>query len=165
MREERDGTLGKADQLEELEHPGAEGWGGRPLVDDQRLADDRADPHPGIERRVRVLEHGLHRSPIAAETVAVEPHQRRALKLDLAARRRLDVEDHPGRRRLAAPRLADEAERLARLDRERDGVHGAHESRCPSKESPAYGEVLRERRRLEERGSAHAGASSQHRLA
>ena len=64
------------------------------------------------------------------------------------------------------PRLliADEAERPAGVDRERDGVHRAHEPGLPSQDAAAQGEVLGERRRLEERRRAHAGASSQHRL-
>ena len=29
-------------------------------MDDQRLGDDRADRHAGVERRVRILKHDLH---------------------------------------------------------------------------------------------------------
>src|SRR5262249_44098681 len=42
------------------------------LVYDQRLADDRAHRHAGVQRRVRVLEDDLHVSPQVAERALVE---------------------------------------------------------------------------------------------
>src|SRR5262249_58167350 len=117
----------------------------RPLVDDEGLAHDRGDSHPGIERGVRVLEDGLYGTAIAAEPIAVEPGERDPVEADRAAGGRFDVEDHPGRGRLATARFADEAERPADLDRERDGVDGAHEPGLAPEDAAAHGKVLGER--------------------
>jgi hypothetical protein len=89
------GPLRKSDQIQELEDALAERRRIGPLVDDQRLADDRAYAHPRIEGPVRILEHGLHGSAIAPEPVAVQRRERCAVEADRAARRRLDVENHP----------------------------------------------------------------------
>ena len=50
----------------------------------------------------------------------------RAVEDDLAAGRLVQAQERAADRRLAAPRLADEPERLAALDRERDAVDRLH---------------------------------------
>src|SRR5207245_11306829 len=84
----------------------------RKLVDDERLADDRADGHPRIERRVRVLEDDLHFLPERAKRSLVERRHVATLEAHLARRRLDQSQDGAARRRLPAARFADEAEPL-----------------------------------------------------
>jgi hypothetical protein len=80
----------EADRLEQLDDPRLElGPALRQLVDDQRLADDRADRHARIERGVRVLEDDLHVARQRAQLVLAGPGDVLALEPDLA-RGRLD---------------------------------------------------------------------------
>jgi hypothetical protein len=95
-------------------------------VDHERLADDRSDRLARVQRRVRILEDHLH---LAAQRLQLSPRQvcdLLARDLDAAARRLEEPVDQARRRRLATACLADDAERLAALDVERDAVHGAH---------------------------------------
>src|SRR5206468_9955282 len=82
-----------------------------------------------------------------------------ALEADGAGRRALEAEDQLGGRRLAAARLADQPERGAGVDAERDGVDGAHQADRPAERPAAHREVLGEARHLEKRRSvAHRAA-------
>ena len=67
----------------------------------------------GIERRVRVLEDHLDPPPLGA--LALGGH-RLAGEQHLAGRRPVEADDAPAQRRLAAPRLADQPQRLAAGD-------------------------------------------------
>jgi hypothetical protein len=86
------------------------------------LEDGLADAHARVERRERVLEHGLDpRRQLAAvrrDRAAVEKHATLA--------RHQDAGDDAAEGRLAAARLADEAERLAARDGERNLAHRLH---------------------------------------
>ena len=108
-------------------------------VDQQRLADVIEDGHSWIERAERILEDHLDLRPQGTEFRAGERGQvdhaavGRAEE-DLAAGRRHRAQDAPRGRRLAAPRFADEAERLAFADREAhvvDRRHRAHDLPVP----------------------------------
>ena len=108
------------DDLEQLAGPGlALLLVPRPL-DGELLGDGVPDPHPGIERAVRVLEHGPDESPVAPRLGDAEPVQVGALEQDLAGGRPFEVEQHPRQGRLAAAGLADEAERAPLDDGEVD---------------------------------------------
>ena len=88
-------------------------------VDDQRLGQRGADRVPRVQRAVGVLEHHLH---VAAVGLARGLAHRLAADLDPAGP---GVEQEPDAlqdRGLARARLADEAEALARADREADVV-------------------------------------------
>ena len=84
------------------------------------LAHRRTRPETWIQRCVRMLEHHLHPTPksFGADQVFEPP----AVKPDLPGRRRLQADDHPTKRCLAAPRLSDEGDRLSPIDVE---VHSA----------------------------------------
>jgi hypothetical protein len=110
----------------------------------QRLGDDLADGHARVQRAVRVLEDDLQPPPHRAQLVGAELGEVAALEEDLARRRRLELQDAAPRRRLAAARLADQPQRLAAADRERDAVHRAHEAAAAAEESAADLEVLHE---------------------
>jgi hypothetical protein len=93
------------------------------LVDDERLPHDGAHGHPRVQRRIGVLEDDLQIAPEGPERPLV--HGRDVLPLEPhLARGRLDqAEDAPSGRRLAAARLSDQPQRLARVDLEGDAVH------------------------------------------
>src|SRR5207237_566147 len=61
MREEVNGTGGEPDQVEQLKDASAHLGGGERLIGDERLGDDRADPHARAERGVGVLKDRLDR--------------------------------------------------------------------------------------------------------
>src|SRR5262249_56963279 len=103
----------------------------------QRFGDDVADRHPWIQRAVRILEDHLHPAADGAQLVGAELGEIAALEDDLARRRRLELQDAPSRRRLAATRFPDEAERLAARDAERHAVDRAHEAAAPAEEAGA----------------------------
>ena len=96
------------------------------LVDLQRVADDRADPLARIQARVRILEDHLHLAAQRPQPAGAELLDRLALEDDLAGRRLEQPDDRAAERRLAAARLADEAERLALLHGEADVVDRVH---------------------------------------
>ena len=111
-------------------------------VRDRPLGEEVRDAVPRVEGRIRVLEDDLQRAPLregAAEG------QGGAVEQDLALGRDLQPREHPRERRLARSRFADERERLARAQLERDLRHG-RDAR----------EDLRERAGGEERGMLNA---------
>ena len=86
-----------------------------------------ADGHPRVEAGVRVLEDHLHPARAAAQLAcrssAVEVLPSNS---DPPAGRLVQPDDRPAGRALAAAGLADEPERLAAAQRERDAVDGPH---------------------------------------
>ncbi len=91
-------------------------------VDLQRLADDVADRHPRVERGVRVLEDHLDPAPDRPQRRGAEAGEVDAVEEDAAVARLVEPDHRLRERRLAATRLADQPERLAALDAERDAV-------------------------------------------
>ena len=79
----------------------------------ERLAEDLADRHAGVEARVGVLEDHLHALAVLAQAAPLEVSEVVALEEDAARRRADEPQDRAAGGRLAAPALADEAERLA----------------------------------------------------
>src|SRR5439155_4731380 len=98
-----------------------------------------------IQRRVGVLEHGLHRAPVGLQASAVERLEVLPLEAHDPAGRLLQEQHHLRGRGLTAARLADEPERLAGVDRERDVVDGADRADLAREEdSLLHREVLGE---------------------
>jgi hypothetical protein len=94
------------------------------VVDLERLGNDRTDRHPWVERLERLLKDDLHLGPLGPQLLAV--HRPEVLALE-GHRAGVDVqqpEHGPAERRLAAPALADDRERLALVDMERDSPQG-----------------------------------------
>src|SRR4051812_44525549 len=115
------------------------------VVDDERLADDRADRLARVQGRVRVLEDHLHVAPQRLELRARLVRDVLAAVDQLAARRLEQPRDEAGRRRLAAAGLADDAERLALDDVEAHAVDGLHGADLLAEDDPLrQGEVLDE---------------------
>ena len=97
---------------------------GSDTVDPQPFLDDPADGHAGIQGAERILKDDLH--------IAAELPQRRAravgdvfaAKVNRAARRFVQAQQRAADRRFAAAAFADESQRFAGLDGERDVIHG-----------------------------------------
>ncbi len=102
---------------------------GGDLVDPQRIGDDLEDGHARVQRRVGILEDHADVAPVRLEIAEVELRQvdRPAVPLvieDLPAGGVVGADDRAPGGRLAAARLADQAEGLALADEEVDPVHG-----------------------------------------
>ena len=118
---------------------------------------------------MRVLEDELHVAAQALQTraagrakVLAEKHHGAGVGLEQA-------QDQPRKRRLAAARFADDAERLFRLDAERDVVDRANPRVCAEQHSGADREVLpqpthREQRAAQTRISIASRSPSESRL-
>ena len=91
---------------------------GRPMIAAHALA--------RVQRRVGVLEDHLHVAPRRPQLRAAERGDVAAVELDPPRGQLGEPQQRAPQRRLAAARLADEAERLARLHLERDAVDCAH---------------------------------------
>src|SRR4029079_16644016 len=76
-----------------------------------------------VERRNRVLEDHLQSRTGASQVFTREPRHFDAVELDRTRSRVRQLHDRPTGGRLAAPRLADETERLAWLHVEADTRH------------------------------------------
>src|SRR5438093_11600737 len=105
-------------------------------MDLERLADDVADGHAWVQRRVWVLEDHLHPSPHAAHLFAAERRELDPVEDDVARGRLIELEDRAAGRGLPAPGFADEAERLALLDEEVDAVDGADGAHLALEDDP-----------------------------
>ena len=92
-------------------------------MDDERLLDDLPRPHPGIQRRIRILKNDLHVAPRRAQPAAREAEHVLAPKNHRPRCRFDQPEQAAAGRRLAAARFSDETEGLALLDIEADVVH------------------------------------------
>jgi hypothetical protein len=145
---------GQADEVQKLDRAGSGGGAPERAVQQQGFRDLVADGEDGVERRHRLLED--HRDSVAAQLsqgARVETDEVLALEQDApagdAARRlRDEAQEGKGRHRLAAARLADEAQALAWPQGEGHLLHHR---------PPAHGDgqVLDG-----EKGSAHAARQS-----
>ena len=118
----------------------------RELVDDQRLADDRAHRHARVQRCVRVLEDDLHVARQRTQLVLAQRRDILALEPDLARSRLDQTQDATPGRALAAARFADHAERFTGVDVEThavDRVHLVdHTPEHPAREQEVFDEML-----------------------
>ena len=89
-------------------------------MDRKRLADDLRDGLPRIERRIGVLEDHLHLASQRTEPTVGQVRDVLALEPDRSGCRIEETQHQAGCRRLAAAGLADDPERLASADRQRD---------------------------------------------
>ena len=93
-------------------------------VQQHRLGDELADGVARVERVERVLEDHLHLLPQVAQGAGRQPRDGLAVDLHAPARGLLEPQHAAPDGRLAGAALADERERLAALDRDRDVVGG-----------------------------------------
>jgi hypothetical protein len=93
------------------------------LVNRQGFRDNSPHPHPGIQRRKRILKDHLHLTPLYPQGFAAQPQQILAVKSDFAGVRLDQPQQHPRECGLAATALPDNRERLAGHHREADAIH------------------------------------------
>ena len=105
-------------------------------------SDGLADAHARVERGEGVLEHGLDPRRAACGRAAIDRRRRRDAR-DPALGSRMPAITRP-RVDLPQPGLADEAERLAARDRERDLAHRLHGALLDSAAEPG-GDTVAER--------------------
>ena len=106
--------------LERLRHPGAAGLAVQPEEELEWPPDDLVHALPRIERGVRVLEHELDLATDVLRPRLDGGGEDAALERDLSGERPQQPADGACDRRLAAAGFADERERLARSEVERD---------------------------------------------
>src|SRR6266446_8434061 len=123
MREEPRHLRLEPDQFENFRHALAQRFAREVGVNLQRLGHDVADPHARTERAVGVLEHDLDFAAVAHQLAALQPGDVLPAEPDRSGGRGLLQQDQLRCCRLAAPRLADQPERLARPDGEIHSVH------------------------------------------
>src|SRR5215217_3796079 len=107
----------------------------------QRLGDDVAHGHAGVQARIRVLEDDLHVPPHAEHPLAVVTQYVLAVEDHLALRRFQKAQHEAGERALAAPRLPHEPERLPAAHGEVDSVHSLDVPDRALQHASPYGEV------------------------
>ncbi len=69
----------------------------------ERFPDDRPHPHPGVERRVRVLEHELQVTVPAAQVGPLQLGEVGPVHQHIAGGGRFEADDQAAERRLPAP--------------------------------------------------------------
>ena len=136
VRVARRGVGREPDHLQQLAHLLAELLAAAP-VHAQRLADHPPDRVARVQRGVRVLEDHLHPLPQRPQLALAHVRDVGAVEEDRAAGGLVQAQQRPADRRLAAARLADEPERLAALDRQRDAVDRLHVADVPVHDDPA----------------------------
>ena len=136
-----------------------------------RFGDDIHRAHAGVERRIRILEYGLHFATIRSHGSALELIDALPSPVN-RSRGRVDQPQHGfAKRGLAAAALSDQAERLALGDREADLVDRMNRSPPSTEDEDAaansvmLGQVVHfEQRRVGERDAPlvrrHATASA-----
>src|SRR5919198_4768132 len=87
-----------------------------------RLGDDLAVLHAGVQRAVRVLKDDLDAPPQSQQILALHLGDVDAVIDDPPGRRLFEPQNAAARRRLAAAALADQPQRLAAPDRKVDAV-------------------------------------------
>src|SRR5262249_25567541 len=118
----------QADPLEPADDPLLPLLGRPEAVDVRTFGGGVADRPPGGQAGVGVLEDHLRLARVGLPLLAVElPRVVLAAEAEGAARGVVHADENPPEGRLAAARLADQAERLAGLDRERDLVDGVQD--------------------------------------
>ena len=93
-------------------------------MQDEGFGDDVRRPHAWVQRLVRLLEDDPHLGSQATQHLAAARQDLLAVEADATRGRFQQPEDAAGGCGLAGPALADEPERLPRLDAERDVVDG-----------------------------------------
>ena len=114
------------------------------------------DGEARVQRRVRILEDQLHVAAQALHPARQDAEHILAVEPHAAGVRLHQAEDQARQRRLAASRLAHDAQGLAPLHLERHVVHRAHPGLRAVEHSAAQGEVLAQAARLEQRASSRA---------
>ena len=118
----------------------------------QRVADDLPDPLARVQRGVGILKDHLHLTPQRPHPPPREAGDLPTLEADRARSWLQQLQHGAAERRLAAARLADQAQRLAPADGEADVIDRSHLVDLAVDQQPALDrEVLDEVGDLEQR--------------
>src|SRR5512133_165652 len=123
VRKARAGVGREPDGLQQLANPPRHVAPSRQAVDLHRLTDDPSDAVPRVQRRERVLEDHLHPAAKSPDGSLAPLSDVLAIEEDSASGRLVEAQDRAADGRFSAPGFADEPERLAPLDLQRDVVH------------------------------------------
>ncbi len=120
-------------------------------MNDERFAHDIAGGHARIERRKRVLEHDLHRTPVRAQVRFAEMGDIEPVQANAAPGRLDETKDAARHRRLAAAGFADQPERLSDANGKAHAVHGMHGADFAAKDAASHRIMLFQVRYFEQR--------------
>ena len=116
-RRQSDLSEQRADAVEQLGPP-------REALDAQGLSDLVADAHPRVQRGLRILEDDLELAAPAPKLRSAQRQPVLAGEVDAARVGLQEPGDDPAGRRLSAPRLPHQTERLAGGDAKADAPEG-----------------------------------------
>ena len=147
------GEIGrKADESEQLGNPLlARTRRAGEVMDVERLTEDIGHRLPRVERGEGILKDDRHVAPHPPHRARPQAQDVPALEAHLAGGRLDQAQDRPAQGRLAASRLADQAERLALPDIEVDSVDGTDLADHPTDHARAHGEPCPKPSHLDER--------------
>src|SRR5437762_1456324 len=94
----------------------------RQMMNGERLTDDRANRHSGIQRCIRILKDELHVAAFPPQFLLIEPADLDTVKSYTAGIRLDEAQDGAARRRLPATGFADQTQRLTFIDIETDVI-------------------------------------------
>ena len=126
MGEARPGGFVHTDGAKQFGDPAPLSFAGDALVDGKGFSDDVVNSQPRIERAKWILKNDLHFAAHSAEFAVTCDEKIAAIKADGAGRRLDEPEYQAPQRALAGTGFADERERLAHFDRQRDVVNRPH---------------------------------------
>ena len=127
----------------------------RPM-DVDALGDDVLDAHPGVERRVRILEHHLRPRAVLLDLAPAERQHVLALEPDDTGGGLDQPQDASRRRGLTGSRFADQADGFAPVDGE---THLVEDTRGMASRPELLDEVLDLDHRIRHRNTPGSSAS------
>jgi hypothetical protein len=116
-------------------HALAANFAAETVVDDERFGDDVLHAEARIERAERILKDDLHASAQSPEFSAASRHQIVTFEAETAGCRFDQAQDEAAQRALARSGFANQTERFARLNVERDIVNSADLPQAPTAKS------------------------------
>jgi len=119
---------------QQLLDPGVLGLAAHDLEVGERLGDDVADRHPGIERGEGILEDHLEVLALLAQALTAQPGELDAVEDHPPRGWRGELGEHPGECRLSASGFTDQPHRLPGPDLKADAVDGPADSADPDVE-------------------------------
>jgi hypothetical protein len=93
-------------------------------MNSERLGDNFADSHAGIQGREGVLKDHLHLAPLGPKFVSAKGEQVAAFETNFAAVGFDEAEEHAGQRCFAAAAFSYDGEGFAARNRKTNTVHG-----------------------------------------
>jgi hypothetical protein len=131
-------------------------------VQRERLVERLRDGHARIERRERILEDHGQRAAHFPQRILVERREVASLESARCPTSARGAQHEASRRRLPAPRFADERKRLAGIDVEAHAIHRVHVATGAAEQPAPDREMLDERIDAQQRRHCHGKGARQH---